>query len=129
MIPYQKNIKIMYIRLFFSIEHLFRGQRKIDELKQLSKNEDDFNYRRLFIEEMELEIKYLYHWKKFTLHLSMISLLLTFTTPMFLLLTIALFFISIYFNRKTKSVYLQYKMGLDIINMAIYKIYKISLTN
>lgn len=117
----------MHINLFFSVEHLFRGRRKISELKQLSQDEDDFNYRRLFIEEMELEIKYLYHWKKFTKHLAFLLLLTTPINIYLFLPSIISFILSLYYNNKVNNTYLEYKMGRDIINIAIYRMYGIRL--
>lgn len=120
-------------RTYNSIK-LFRGKRKNDELKSLAETKKDFEYRRLFIEERELDLHVFFSRKTIAEIISWGFVFLSicyFRHPnlalsMFGLSVIAKFY-SIYCQKQLNKIYSIYVNILKLVDSVITKDYGISL--
>ena len=113
---------------------LFGGKRRDAELERLAEAEDDFNFRRLFIEENEKWLHVFYSRKRVS-QLIAISLLLfglvtfQFATLSLVVSIIAFIFliISVFFGWKMKTTASKYQFGLKMVDIVIADTYGFSL--
>lgn len=120
-------------RTYNSIK-LFRGKRKNNELESLAEAKQDFEYRRLFIEERELDLHVFFSRKTVAEMISWGFVFLSFcyfrhpslALTMFGLSVTAKFY-SIYCQKQLNKIYLIYVNILKLVDSVITKDYGISL--
>lgn len=112
---------------------LFRDKRKNDELQKLSLSNQDFEYRRLYIEERELDL-HVFGSREIVFNWIFMSLMaLTVSSYRFPVLALILFvfgviakIISLQYRKLWYKVERIYSRVLKIVNSAIYNEYGIS---
>ena len=123
-----KTFKRNYTELKF-----FGGQKRDTELELLAKNEDDFNFRRLYIEEQEKWLHIIFSRSILSKWISVglialsvcyfqyhtLSLILFITSFMFLLASLIL-------KRKFRIKVDNYQFGLNLVNIVISDTHGIS---
>jgi len=114
---------------------LIRGKRKNDQLIELAEAQRDFEYRRLLIEERELDL-FVYHSRaKISNWISWMIILLSLYCFQHTTLSISLFTISLLFqlvkyfwNRKLQYTFQKYMFSLKLVDGVIKNDYGISLS-
>lgn len=121
-----------FVRKYKTLK-FFRGKRKDNELKKLSKEKKDFQYRRLLIEECEKDLNTIFTKKIIFeiigflfLYLSLINHKTIFFN-IFILVCVFFLFISLFQKRKYKKTLIKYKKSFIIVDNVIKKEYGISL--
>lgn len=113
---------------------LFGGKKRNEELEILSEKEDDFNFRRLYIDENEKWLHILFSRLKVSRWISIsfmfLSIFYLTTSKIFfslLIISFIFFIISLFFKLKYKIRADKYHFGLKIVNIVIKETYGISL--
>lgn len=124
-----ENIKI------YETIRLFRGKRRVDELVKLSEEKRDFEFRRLFIEEIEQDLHVIFSWQTICGWISWVFVffsLIFFQSPLIFYSLIGISFISKTFSFFQKKKYLRvfkgYKFSLACVDSLIKKDYGITLS-
>jgi len=114
---------------------IIRGKRKNEELCKLANAGQDFDYRRLLIEERELDMHVYYSRKRLSNLLSWGFIALAIAYFQFPALMIILFGISlslqiskVYWNKQLNIIFDKYVFSLTIVNGVIKSEYGISLS-
>ena len=113
---------------------LFGGQKRDAELELLSENEDDFSFRRLYIEEQEKWLHIIFSWVIVTRWISIGLIGLSLCYFQFHILSIMLFTISFMFlitslvlKHKFRVKADNYQFGLNLVDIVIADTHGISL--
>lgn len=120
-------------RTYDSIK-LVRGKRRNDELNRLADEQQDFDFRKLFIEENELDLQVLFSRRVFSRWLSCSFLAFTLFFLPHIVTTIILFglavltrIISYIYKRKFENRFRCYSFSLRVVDYVILKDHDISV--
>lgn len=121
------------IRTYETIR-LFRGKRRVDELVKLSEEQRDFEFRRLFIEELEQDLHVIFSWQTIYGWIAWVFIffsLVFFKDPSTFYLLIGISLIaktfSFFQREKYKKVFKGYRFSLACVDSVIKKDYGIVL--
>jgi len=121
------------IRTYETIR-LFRGKRRVDELVKLSEEKRDFEFRRLFIEELEQDLHVIFSWQTIYGWIAWVFIffsILFFKNPSTFYLFVGISLIaktfSFFQREKYKKVFKGYRFSLACVDSVIKKDYGITL--